>query len=222
VERVREASDRELKKLLENCFDVEDRSWKGDNGTSIRKTPGLADYYLREARLMRDAGMLDLWLMRVDGELIAFEYCHFAKGICFSHKISFDPRWDRFSPGRLLRCFQLQHYHDDSDCHQLDTLGVLCSAKGKWVTRKYRSATCRIALGGPAGNLLVGGLSIARDLKRKLRQAEDGCEVVEPGAARYLEIAERRKSSHEKAASPPAIVPALPAPAVAPESTVST
>ena len=93
-------------------------------------------------RLMRHIGALDLWLLKLDNRIIAFEYCTFAKGTCFSHKISFDPEFDRLSPGKVLRCLQLEQYHQDPAAEWLDTLGVLCEFKAKWVTRTYRSSRC--------------------------------------------------------------------------------
>ena len=91
VERLRKASDGELYEVLETCFAIENKGWKGEGGTSVLGTTGLHEYYHREARMMRDIGVLDLWLLKLDDRIIAFEYCHYSKGTCFSHKISFDP-----------------------------------------------------------------------------------------------------------------------------------
>ncbi|MEM1069179.1 MAG: GNAT family N-acetyltransferase [Planctomycetota bacterium] len=192
VQRLQAASDAELESALEACFAMEDRSWKGQNGTSILQTPGLRDYYHAEAKLMRDRGLLDLWILRVDNEPIAFEYCHFAKGVCLSHKISFDPAWDRFSPGRLLRALQLQQYHDDPACKELDTLGILCEAKAKWITRRYRSARLFAANGFAPGMAIRGWKSLraVRDMRRKTEPTSIKC-----GAARYLESANPSQSS---------------------------
>ena len=111
---------------------LERREWYFDT-----EDAGAAQYFHREARLMRDNGMLDLWMMKLNNDVIAFEYCQYSKGTCFSHKISFDPNWQKFSPGRVLRSYQLERYHEDPSSKSLDTLGVLCGAKAKWVTRTY-------------------------------------------------------------------------------------
>jgi CelD/BcsL family acetyltransferase involved in cellulose biosynthesis len=190
VRRVRTAPDDELETMLETCFAIENRSWKGTDGTSILQSPGLRDYYHREAKLMRQWGMLDLWLLEVNGETIAFEYCHFAKGVCLSHKISFDPQWDRFSPGRLLRYFQLQQYHDDPSCRELDTLGVLCEAKAKWITRRYRSARLYVGVGGGWPSLGIAGWKTLREIRnRRQRPVEP---EIKAGAERYPELASKR------------------------------
>lgn len=170
VERLRNPSDTELFEVLETCFTIENKGWKGENGTSILGTPGLREYYHQEARVMRDLAFLDLWLLKLNGQVIAFEYCHFAKGTCFSHKISFDPDYDRFSPGKVLRAIQLEQYHQDPAAEQLDTLGVLCEAKSKWTTRSYKSSRCFVAIGGHGSNLLLRSLQWCRRMAKTLRR----------------------------------------------------
>ena len=49
AECVTQATDAELRELMELCFALEDRSWKGAAGTSVLRVPGLREYYLQEA-----------------------------------------------------------------------------------------------------------------------------------------------------------------------------
>ncbi len=189
VQRLRNASDDELDAVLEACYTIEDKGWKGANGTSIRRTPGLGEYYHREARMMRDLGMLDLWLLKLDGQIIAFEYCQFSKATCFSHKISYDSEFDRFSPGQVLRCIQLEQYHQDPAAESLDTLGVLCEAKAKWATRTYKSSRCYVAIGGQRSNLLLRGMKWGRRLATLLRGTRAEVTPIQPSAERYLQLA---------------------------------
>ena len=192
VSRIRTPTDEELYETLEQCFEVEDRSWKGDSSTSILKVPGLRAYYHRDARIMRDAGMLDLWLLKAKGKVIAFEYCHFAKGTCFSHKISFDPAWRRYSPGKLLRRFQLEQYHSDPSARLLDTLGIFCESKAKWATRTYRTSRCIVATGGLASRVALRGLKAAKRFKR-LVSPNRSVGTPSPGSSGYLDKAKERK-----------------------------
>lgn len=209
IERMQTPTDAQLSEALTACFAVEDRSWKGEQGTSILRTPGLPEYYHREARLMRDCGLLDLWMLKLDGEIIAFEYCQYSKGTCFSHKISFDPRWQKLSPGRVLRSFQLQRYHEDLSAKRLDTLGVLCEAKAKWVTRTYVSSRCVVSTGGWSSNLMLSGFQFARQLYRKIRPVQGLGSAPKAGAAKYLETARANIADTDKT-----VVTALPLPAI--------
>ena len=207
VRRVRTPDNTALESLLDQCFAIEDRSWKGSQGTSILRSAGLREYFQQEAKLMRDAGMLDLWLLVLNGEPIAFEYCHFAKGVCLSHKISFDPRWDKFSPGRLLRYFQLEQYHQDPHCNALDTLGVLCEAKAKWITRRYRSSRLYVAIGGvPATSLR--GWKVLRSLRNRWRPPTT-TDPIKCGAESYLEMAKPPSVSAESTQPPVSSIPSV-------------
>ncbi len=180
VERLRHASDTELYDTLEICFAIENRGWKRDRGTSILATPKLREYYHQEARMLRDIAALDLWLLKLNGMIIAFEYCQFSKGTCFSQKISFDPKFDRFSPGKVLRSLQLEQLHQDPAAKQLDTLGVMCESKAKWVTRTYKSSRCFVALGGHASNLALRIYKPLKGFASRKKQLEFSKHEVNP------------------------------------------
>lgn len=201
VERIRDDSPR-LRSVLRACFEVEDSGWKGEQGSSVLKTPGMFEFILDEARTMAASGMLDLWVLRFEGEIIAFEYCYQAKGICFSHKISFDPRWSKQGPGRLLRYFQLEALHRDPEMRLLDTLGILCPAKAKWSTRNYTLGRLVADNGSNCGRWVVRcGSRAKRVLKRRRENSTDLAEPPKLGAAAALERAERPPA--KDSANPP-------------------
>lgn len=185
VELHRNPSPDALPDLMRAAFDIEDRSWKGSNDSSILAA-GMTEYMLAEAELMRDHGSLDLWMLLLDGAPIAFEYCHLAKGTCFSQKIGFDPQHRALGPGRLLKMFQLQQYHEDPGCRLLDTLGVFTESKAKWATRTYDVGRMYASFGDPLSNLLLQSYSAAQPLLEKFKSTEQGQELA-LGAARYLD-----------------------------------
>ena len=213
--RLQVPSDEELDEVLEACWKIEDSGWKGENGTSILKTPVLREYYHQEARLMRDLGMLDLWLLKLDGELIAFDYSLLCKQTSLSFKISFDPVWEKCSPGRALQMYQMEQYHQDPNVTLVDTLGFLCEVKAKWTTRSYRSSNCFIAVGGHGTNML---LRSAKRLKRwvnRIRPTDVSDPQLKHGAAKYLEFA---PSAEEGRLEPPVVALPVQCPPVSPAS----
>src|SRR5262249_10588676 len=123
------------------------------------------------------------------------EYCHYSKGSCYSHKISFDPDFERFSPGKVLRCLQLEQYHQDPTAESLDTLGVLCEAKAKWVTRTYKSSRCFVAISGVGSNLLLHGYKTVRNLLRRKSKDDSSACAIKPGAEEYLELLETKETA---------------------------
>ena len=189
IERCSESGPR-LEELMRLAFEIEDRSWKGDEGTSVLKTPGMLEYMLSEAQRVAESGHLDLWFLYLDDEPIAFEYCHVAKGTCFSHKIGYDPQHAKLGPGRLLRYLQLQQYDQEPDVKLLDTLGTFCQSKAKWATRTYEVGKMYTALGGSWASFLVDGYAWSRPFLESLKG-----DKPEPfptaGAASYLESAQQ-------------------------------
>jgi len=201
VERIRDDSPR-LQSVLRACFEVEDAGWKGDQGSSVLKTPGMFEYYLDEARAMAASGMLDLWILRFDGEIIAFEYCYQAKGTCFSHKISFDPRWSKQGPGRLLRYFQLEALHRDPETRLLDTLGILCPAKAKWSTRSYTLGRLMADNGSSCGRLALRCGWRAKRLRQRGR--DNSTDLPEPPKLGAAAVPDRAKRPRPEDSDDPA------------------
>ena len=176
----------ELDEQMRIAFEIEDRSWKGEAGTSVVQTPGMLDFMLNEAQVMAAAGFLDLWYLYIDDRPIAFEYCHLAKGTCFSHKIGYDPEYSKYGPGRLLRKLQLHTYHAEGSCRVFDMLGTLCSSKAKWSTRTYEAAHLYATASGGISKTLLSGYAWAS----RFRHHDTEADTPKLGAASYLQAYE--------------------------------
>jgi len=140
----------------------------------------MLDYFVAEATNMLDNGMLHLWLLKLDGQLIAFEYCIVAKGVVFSNKISFDPDYSKYSPGNVLRFHQHEFYQQDQQTRMFDMMGITCKNKAKWATRTYSTSNLVVA-NGALGNLV---LSLGQWLKPPATEPEP---IPSLGATRYLQ-----------------------------------
>jgi len=187
--RIVNPQDDQLRDWMKQAFEIEHRSWKGANGTSILAAE-MDEYYLQEAINARDCGMLELWFLMLDDQPIAFEYCHFVKGNCHSYKIGYDEAFKRFGPGRLLRKMQLEHLAEKSNCDgpvtfALDTMGLLCKTKSKWATRDYRIARMNASL-SLAGGLFVRGKKLLRKAKSKIRPQHNDQAEIKLGGERFL------------------------------------
>lgn len=180
AECFRSGDEAELDSILESCFRLEDRTWKGESGTSIIKSE-MQDYFRKEARNMMRSGMLHLWQLKLNGELIAFEYCPVAKGVVFSNKISFDPEYSRNSPGNVIRFFQHEFYQQQSEYRLFDMMGITCTNKAKWATRVYSTGNV-IAAKGIKGSV---ALKVGNWIKPPASASQ--AETLPPlGAKRYL------------------------------------
>lgn len=179
------SDDEELERLIRLAFEIENRSWKGNAGTSVLQTPGTIDFMVEEARAVARAGLIDVWFLYFNDQPIAFEYCHYVKGTCFSHKIGYDPEFSKSGPGRLLRYLQLQEYHNEPDCKLFDMLGTLCGSKAKWATRTYDTGRLLASVGHASTNALVNSYAWASPLVRSVRGTTQA-ESPKLGATGYL------------------------------------
>lgn len=184
----------EVEQLMNQGFVIEDRSWKGEQGTSVLRTDGMKQYMIEEARRMAAAGFLEIWLLLLDNKPIAFEYAHLAKRIGYAHKIAFDPDYRASSPGKLLTRHRLRSASEDPKCDLVNTLGVMCPLKAKWSTRTYFVGRLYASLGDPLPNALLSGLSQLRSLARRLRPPEEAPNFA-PASRSYLNSVDREPIS---------------------------
>lgn len=184
--RLNDLTEQEAQQWMLEAFQIENRSWKGAAGTSILASPGMPEYILQEAELARQAGMLELWFLTLDKQPIAFEYCHRVKNVCNSHKIGYDESFKRFGPGRLLRKLQLETLFADNPNSMLDTKGVLCPAKAKWVTRTYEFGCLTASIGGGLSKLWLQGADLARPIAKYFYRASPDREPPKIGGAAYV------------------------------------
>jgi CelD/BcsL family acetyltransferase involved in cellulose biosynthesis len=97
-----------LPAVLEECFRLEAAGWKADRGSPILARPDTLRFYTDLARRAAAAGALAIYVLRLDGRPIAFEYCLRAGPRIDMLKISYAQDLARYSPGNVLRYLILQ------------------------------------------------------------------------------------------------------------------
>jgi hypothetical protein len=170
----------ELPALLRRAFALEDQGWKGAEGSSILQSPGMLDFYIRQAQQLIRQNEFCLVLLEQQERLIAFEYAWLAKGCYFPLKVAYDETNAELAPGQLLRSLLFEQFYLGESVHQVDFTGPLVEATAKWSTSKYRIGRLAIALHPISGMALLNGFLAARRLKRNLartRGTPDFCEV---------------------------------------------
>jgi hypothetical protein len=100
VERVTGGKD--LQDRLEECFAIELRSWKGVEGTAIRQDSKTLSFYTQLAHTAASRDYLSLFLLRLNGQAIAFHYGLTYGGVYFMPKVGFDAAFEAGSPGLVL------------------------------------------------------------------------------------------------------------------------
>ena len=157
--------------LLRRGCDIENRSWKGEAGTSILRAPGMFDWFVKQAEQLADWGQLQLTFLQLDGRPIAFEYGYRAKATYFSHKVGYDPAYAHLSPGQLLRQRMLERFFAERQVRCVDFWGPLSDATAKWATHCYRVGRLVVAPDRLFSQLAVRGYRTLRPWLRTRQPA---------------------------------------------------
>lgn len=170
-----------LDAALTRCYEVETLGWKGQDGSPIRSDPHTLRFYTELAQSLAAAGRFALYLLKLDGKIIAFEYSPRGGGHIEMLKLSFDPAYDKQSPGQVLRMMLLQRELERGEVRYYH-LGRPSEWKLRWATETAPLCTLRIYgktvraraayLTGPVlrGRLKASPLAMkARDRIRELR-----------------------------------------------------
>jgi CelD/BcsL family acetyltransferase involved in cellulose biosynthesis len=131
-----------LGELLDQCFTLENGTWKGDRRSSVLSQPGMTQFYRSLARQLADGQMFRLALLKLGDQIVAFDYGFAAKGSWFSFKIGYDTCHARHSPGNLLTWKLIERLHQTPGFSRLDTMGELSPATARWATGSYRRSCC--------------------------------------------------------------------------------
>jgi CelD/BcsL family acetyltransferase involved in cellulose biosynthesis len=140
-----EVKDEEADALLQRGFEVEDRSWKGQESTSVLKTPGMLNFYQHEARELAMMGHVELVFLELRDRPIAFCYGWKAKDTRFCIKLGYDEAYAKYGPGQQQILRLLKQVHADPECHVYDFCGQLLPWSEGWSTTQY-----------PVGRLIFG------------------------------------------------------------------
>ncbi len=138
----------ELTSLLDECFALEALGWKGEYGSPIAVKPSTRRFYTELAKGASAAGRLAIYTLRLDGKLIAFDYCLRAQGKINSLKESYDPKWSNCSPSNVLRYMLLKGEIEKGEISSFH-LGWPAEWKLRWATRVEPLVRLRIYRRGP-------------------------------------------------------------------------
>jgi CelD/BcsL family acetyltransferase involved in cellulose biosynthesis len=172
LELVRPTPATDLESLLREGFEVEHRSWKGAEGSSVLANPEMWQFYLRQAAELARCGELELAFLRHAGRAIAFEYGWSLRGMYYTPKVGFDSEYSRFSPGQLLRYLLLKDAFSRPDRVAVDFLGPLAEATAKWTTRTYPISRLVVAT-GKVGRMQLWSYQKLAGALRKIRGQKD-------------------------------------------------
>jgi hypothetical protein len=97
----------DLDRVLDEAFDVEARSWKGQCGTSMTHDVQLGHFFRCYAHHAMRAGILRISIMRVGEVAAGMQLAVEWQGRWWLLKIGYDPQYSHCSPGNLLLLYTL-------------------------------------------------------------------------------------------------------------------
>ncbi len=156
-----------LHDLLDEGFAVEQRSWKGRRGTAIASDEQTRLFYVALARWAASRGWLRLAFLRLDGQPIAFQLDLEVAPSYYSLKIGYDPRYEHFSPGKLL-AYMMVARSLVAGLSVYELLGADEPWKYRWTADGRDSVAFRAFSPSPAGRLAASAFLYARPLARQI------------------------------------------------------
>jgi GNAT acetyltransferase-like protein len=179
----RPSDEKTVNELLRRGFAVEDRSWKGREGTSVLKTPAMNRFLRKQAALLAEMGHLELAFLEFEDRSIAFELGWTSKGWYFSPKVGYDEEYSHLSPGQLLRLKLAERFFSDRERVGWDFLGPLVEATEKWASGSYAIERLVVSTGGMGGDAFMHAYRHWWPALRRLRDRTRGDSAAEPAVA---------------------------------------
>ena len=126
------ASSSDIDRILNEGFDIERRSWKGEKGSAIVCDPIVASFYIEWAGIAAKNDWLRLSILRVGERGAAFDYSISYKERLFCMKIGYDPEFRPYSVGQIL-CSEILKRGFDDGIKEYDFLGEMTEQKNDWM-----------------------------------------------------------------------------------------
>jgi CelD/BcsL family acetyltransferase involved in cellulose biosynthesis len=92
----------EVEALLDEAFEVETRSWKGEEGTAVAFVPKMNAFYRAYAAELAKRERFRLDFLRVDGRAVAMQFGAVWRDAHWLFKIGYDVAFSSSSPGQIL------------------------------------------------------------------------------------------------------------------------
>jgi hypothetical protein len=130
-EEVRDSAS--ILQILDEAFAVEGSGWKAKEGTAIAQDSAKVEWYRRISLWAAERGALRVYLLRLNGRLIAFDLALESGRTVFALKTGYDENIaTRFSAGNLMRCEVLKLLQARPDIDRYDFLGATYPWKLEW------------------------------------------------------------------------------------------
>ncbi len=155
--------------LRETVYEMEASGWKGRRGTAIKQDARAKRFYDRLICTFAKQGLIRLFVLRINGDPVAFELDALYDGVLTGLKAGFVESYAKLSPGQFLRYRFLQCAFADPDVQIYDMLGPASETKARWATGVETLLTLRAFRRSAGGALCSARFVTAPKVKACLR-----------------------------------------------------
>ena len=156
--------------FVDAMIDVDSRSWRDGEGTSIRGR-GLGEFYRECCVAMARAGWLRPYWVEHDGRMVAFVLGAVHSAAYYALKTGYDESYSKLSPGICLFYEVVRDAFADG-LSRVDFLGEPARWKSEWATGHRGHVNVRLYPSGVVGFLKYASYSLVRPLARKTLKRE--------------------------------------------------
>jgi hypothetical protein len=122
--QVEKISDpRKLAEMLPVIYKISNRSWKQQVNACIHSDKKQAVFYRELTEIGGEKGWINLWLLKFNGEYIAFEYHLEYGGIIHVLRGDYDETFKKISPGSCLEFYIIKHHFEQLKKIEYDFCG---------------------------------------------------------------------------------------------------
>ena len=175
--------------LFRDACEIEHRSWKGEQGTSILSQPAVYRYYDGQVRDLASQNCVRFVFLSLNAQRIAFSFHWLSQQYMYSPKIGYDAAYQHVSPGRILDYMHFQSLCQAGSVTLVDFMGPCPRGHEHWANACYPLGNIIVHRPALRGSLFAGAYRLRRRFKqwRKAGAASTGsmtCEPTEPHQCR--------------------------------------
>jgi CelD/BcsL family acetyltransferase involved in cellulose biosynthesis len=163
------ASAEDLAPCLEALFELHQKRWQTRSERGTFASAARRRFYFQMARSFLDRKWLELWLLELNGRLVAAQFGFRYRDTVYSLQEGFDPDYAAHRVGFVLRSYVLQQLISEGVRHY-DFLAGLGEAKERWATRLGDYVDLRFAKPRSRGTAFLTIVEKASATKMWLRQ----------------------------------------------------
>jgi CelD/BcsL family acetyltransferase involved in cellulose biosynthesis len=157
--------------LFAEMIDLTARSWKAEHGVAIATMPRMREFFQELTRCASIRGWLSLWLLRLDGRLIAMEYQLQAGGVVNALRADYDMAHAAASPGSVLSFVIARTLFQRGGIQEYDMGPGLNEYKLRWATGSRETVDLEVYRRGVYPRLLHVLETTIVPTARRLREA---------------------------------------------------